>query len=163
MKCSQASARPNSLKSSHSLVDLCRTRPAQVLENMTENAIQLDELLKRCLGNLSFAQRVITKFTSRLEDDIDELKEAMQKDSLSDVARLAHRLKGASANVAAEGLRNIAEEIENHARAGQSCPPESWFPRLEKEIERLLTVSEASFSNIESAKPTSTAPRPMPR
>ena len=133
-----------------------RVPPTQAIENMTENAIQFDELVKRCLGNLSFAQRVISKFTSRLEDDIDELKEAMQKESLPDVARLAHRLKGASANVAAEGLRRLAEEIEHQARAGLNCTPDSWFPRLEYEIERLLTAAETGL--VESSQQETPSP-----
>lgn len=144
------------------LVGLRPARPAQAPENMTDNAIQLDELLKRCLGNLSFAQRVLSKFTSRLEDDVDELKEAMQKDALPDVVRLAHRLKGASANVAAEGLRKIAAEIEDQARSGQSCPPDAWFPRLEQEIERLLTMSESGLCDTENVKPSPTITNPNP-
>lgn len=116
---------------------------------MTQDAIQLDQLVNRCLGNINFAQRVMTKFTGRLEDDIEELKDAMRGDSLPDVARLAHRLKGASANVAAEGLRKLAEEIEQQARADLRCSTDTWFPRLEHEVERLFDAAENGFVDLD--------------
>ena len=81
--------------------------------------LDTDELLARCMGNIEFAERLLTKFQGRLDEDIAELEAAMQAEDLDVVARVAHRIKGASANVAAHDLQKRAGEIEQLAR--QRC------------------------------------------
>lgn len=77
-----------------------------------------EDLLARCLGKLDLAERVLAKFHLRFELDLDELEQAMRSEDLESLARVAHRLKGASANVAAVRLRVKAAGIEELARRG---------------------------------------------
>jgi HPt (histidine-containing phosphotransfer) domain-containing protein len=76
----------------------------------------LQELLNRCLGNLDFAERILTKFQSRSGDDIEEIERAIAAEDVDAVAAIAHRLKGASATAAANGICSRASEIEELAR-----------------------------------------------
>ena len=80
---------------------------------------EFDELLDRCMGNLEFAERVLTKFQDRFGDQLEELESALAQEDAEQVALVAHRLKGESASVAALGLRDRAAEIERLGRANQ--------------------------------------------
>lgn len=80
------------------------------------SAFDYQELLDRCLGNIEFAERVLTKFQSRFDADLMELEQALDAKDADAVARVAHRLKGASATAAAGGIRHQAAEIEDLAR-----------------------------------------------
>lgn len=80
------------------------------------NVFDMDDLLARCLGNVEFVQRVLTKFQERCDEDLMALEQAMIRADTELVARLAHRLKGASANASALRLREHAAAIEDAAR-----------------------------------------------
>lgn len=82
----------------------------------THSVLNIDELLARCLGNISFAERVLAKFHDHFENDLEELDNALQAHDAEAVARTAHRIKGASANVAAPRLCEQAAEIEQLGR-----------------------------------------------
>jgi HPt (histidine-containing phosphotransfer) domain-containing protein len=76
----------------------------------------VEDLLGRCLGNLQFAERVLTMFQQRCDEDLAELERAVATEDTEAVVSLAHRLKGASANAAALGLRARASQMEQAAR-----------------------------------------------
>jgi HPt (histidine-containing phosphotransfer) domain-containing protein len=82
-------------------------------------AIDLDQLLVRCLGNLEFAERIIQIFQERFDKDLDELDRMLEAGDSDGVACLAHRLRGASANAAAPALETRVAQIELLAR--QDC------------------------------------------
>ncbi len=75
-----------------------------------------EDLLARCLGKIELAERVLEKFESRFDLDFCELQQALELEDSETIARVAHRLKGASANVAAGRLRAKAARIEELAR-----------------------------------------------
>ena len=83
-----------------------------------KNAVS-EELLARCVGRLDLVQRVLDAYATQMEEDIPKLLAELEVGNSSDVARIAHRIKGASANAAVEALRSDAEEIELLARADQ--------------------------------------------
>lgn len=74
------------------------------------------ELVARCMGNRDLARRVLARFQSRLPEDMAELQEAFLAGDSELVAVVAHRLKGAAANVSARILRDRAAAIEELAR-----------------------------------------------
>jgi len=76
-----------------------------------------DELLARCMGNIEFAERVLTKFQQCFGEDLAQLEQELFSENVEEIARVAHRLKGASANAAAPALREQAADIEDLARA----------------------------------------------
>jgi HPt (histidine-containing phosphotransfer) domain-containing protein len=78
--------------------------------------LDVEELLDRCMGNMELAERILAKLQSRFPDDITELDAALQSRDAGLVASIAHRLKGAAANVAAHQLQDCAATIEESAR-----------------------------------------------
>lgn len=75
------------------------------------------ELLERCLNSFELAERILSKFEQTFTGDLALLDEAFTERSSERIAGIAHRLKGASANVAAPALAAVASELE---RAGRS-------------------------------------------
>ena len=73
------------------------------------------ELADRCLGRLDLVTRILDRFLTQFEGDLSELETALRAEDAPTVTRLAHRLKGASANVAAPRLRQKAEKMEQLA------------------------------------------------
>ena len=85
------------------------------------SAFEFDELVERCLGNLEFVERVLGKFQHRFGENLEELERALEAEDRERIVRVAHRLKGESANMAARGLRDQAAEIEQLGRDGRVC------------------------------------------
>lgn len=76
----------------------------------------MEDLFRRCLGNLTLVERVLQSFESHFENDLDELEAALESRSFERVAQIAHRMKGASSNVAATALAQELATIEEAAR-----------------------------------------------
>jgi HPt (histidine-containing phosphotransfer) domain-containing protein len=83
------------------------------------NVFNSDELLARCMGNANFAERVLSKFLQRGALDLDELVRAADALDAQAVTLMAHRIKGAAANVAAQRLRERAAVIEELGRTAR--------------------------------------------
>jgi HPt (histidine-containing phosphotransfer) domain-containing protein len=101
------------------------------------NVLDVQELLERCMGQLDFAERILGKLCSRLDDDVDALEQALSQNDAGAVAMIAHRLKGSAANAAAHRLRNEAAEIEGLARGSRLAELPSRIGRLRDEQARL--------------------------
>lgn len=70
------------------------------------------ELLARCVNKTELVQRVLNSFVVQLDQDIPCLVKYVDKGSAEETRRLAHRIKGAAANVSAETLRTHAARLE---------------------------------------------------
>ena len=79
----------------------------------------LEDLFRRCLGNLELVERVLQAFESHFEKDLDELEAALKSASLTAVGQIVHRMKGASSNVAATALARELAAMEDLARNEQ--------------------------------------------
>ena len=104
----------------------------------THEVLNIDELLARCLGNISFATRMLAKFQDRFEQDLLELDKAILAQDTEAVARIAHRIKGASANVAAAQLHESSAEIEQSGRARRLSDISTGVDRLRQEWSRFV-------------------------
>ncbi len=88
----------------------------QTAELVNSSMIDFDALLLRCLGNATLAERVLARFTNRFDPDLNEMDRAYREGDCDRTALVAHRLKGAAANLTASSLAEIASEIESLAR-----------------------------------------------
>lgn len=111
------------------------------------SAIDLDELLVRCLGNLEFAERILAMFQERFDADLEEMERLAREGDAVNTARLAHRLKGASANASASGLQTRVAEIEQLARQGDLGTVR---PRLD-DLQREWEIVKQSLPLVGSA------------
>ncbi len=94
-------------------------------------------LVDRCLGNAPLAQRLVAKFRAQVEIDLDALREAIASGSKDRTAFHSHRMKGAAANLSAEGIRSSAAAIESKAMSGDMSGMSEAVDHLEAAI-RLL-------------------------
>lgn len=118
-------------------------------ETFEESALlDTEELLARCMGNIEFAERLLAKFQGRLDEDLLELEAAMRVEDPDVIARVAHRIKGASANVAAHDLRKRAAEIEQLARDRALAEIPAQLVELRGERRRFAQYAVLSGSSV---------------
>jgi len=76
------------------------------------NLARLDEITE---GDSEFAHELIAVFVSSCEQSLTELRQELAAGDGAGLARAAHKLKGASANIHAVPLRDLCAELETHA------------------------------------------------
>jgi len=83
--------------------------------------IDLEALQARCLGNLDLVDRVLAKFTTQVDADLDDLERAIEAGNAEQAAHLAHRIKGIAGSVEARDLyadAALSEEVALEKRLG---------------------------------------------
>ena len=63
-------------------------------------------------------KEILDLFIEKTVSDLEELEEAIQEAKPSMAVKLAHSIKGASANLGLDGIFNAAKGIEEQARQG---------------------------------------------
>jgi HPt (histidine-containing phosphotransfer) domain-containing protein len=96
-----------------------------------------DELVARCLGRLDRVQRVLDAYFAQMDEDISHIKRELEVGNTSEIVRIAHRIKGASANAAVESLRSEAEAIERLAQANQLAEIRDCIGRLQDDLQSI--------------------------
>jgi Amt family ammonium transporter len=100
--------------------------------------IDRPSLLKRCLGKAELADKLLVKLHARLGTDLYEIKAAIDAGDSEQLARCAHRLKGAAANLSAEPLRAVSADLEILGRNGDIAAARDAIARLKYEARRFL-------------------------
>ena len=83
---------------------------------MSQFPFDYDEMLTRCVGKVELLERAMTRFRGDLVSDLEQLSTACDAKDADQIARTAHRIKGASANVSAHQLSTAAAVLEASAR-----------------------------------------------
>ncbi len=109
------------------------------------------DLLERVAGDSDLAVQILEIFARDSNDQILKVRELLEAGDLDQVRRLAHTLKGASANAAAKGMSEIARSLEIAAGTGSKRSAESAFALLQTEFSRVQ-------SGISRGLPFSTQP-----
>jgi HPt (histidine-containing phosphotransfer) domain-containing protein len=73
---------------------------------------KLNELMD---GDQAFADELVAAFCSSAAQSLDEIAHHVAADQRAQVARAAHRLKGAAANIHAEVVAELAATLESGA------------------------------------------------
>lgn len=110
-------------------------RPAHTSEC---NVLDVDRLRNRCMGNMDLVQRVLNQFQKKIPEELAELERAISSRDTEQIARVAHRIKGTSANMSAERLQRAATEIETLGRLGQASDVPPLLAALRDEWEKCL-------------------------
>src|SRR5690606_7905989 len=75
----------------------------------------VDELLDWCANDVKIVRLALDKFEEQLVADRQALQQSTSENSLRDVARIAHALKGAAGMVSAQRLLELATRLEDTA------------------------------------------------
>jgi len=113
-----------------------------------ETILDLADLKARCLGNLDLVERVLVKFAGQLEQDLDEMEQAIRVGDAAQAAQLAHRIKGIAASVAARSLFGTAATAEEHALENEIDVLPQHLNRLRADRSRLIESLQRSGRNV---------------
>jgi HPt (histidine-containing phosphotransfer) domain-containing protein len=99
-------------------------------------AIDHDKALEILDGDIELYDRLVEMLVDRVEENYASILRSI--DDQVTLERLAHNLKGITANMAAEPLRQVCEELETRARAGDFAAFRQLLPLLRECITELV-------------------------
>lgn len=97
------------------------------------------------MGNLELVHRVLSKFQVRFPEEMAEIQKALETGDVEHVARVAHRVKGTSASVSANGLTQAAAELEELTRSGSGNNFTVCLNRLDTEWNKFQVEVKAAL------------------
>ncbi|WP_158558891.1 response regulator [Rhodoferax lacus] len=83
--------------------------------------LDVAQALNRVAGNQALYFKLLSTFVGRLANSLADLDQAIALQDWPVAERLAHTLKGSSANLGANGLAVLAGEVERSASKGQAA------------------------------------------
>jgi len=86
------------------------------LDTNKNEYINLEDALRRIGGNMNLYKRLLSRFTEG--NSVEPLEDALLRGDMEESARLAHTLKGVSANLSLVGIRDISVDLEHAIRDG---------------------------------------------
>ncbi|WP_320055653.1 ATP-binding protein [Desulfuromonas thiophila] len=99
-------------------------------------------LYERLLFDTELVGTVLEVFLTDMPIQLDRLQQLLASGDLTAASRQAHSIKGAAANIGAETLRQLAEQLEQNLRNGQ-LGDDNWperfslvFQQLKKQLEQ---------------------------
>jgi CheY-like chemotaxis protein len=107
------------------------------------DGINVDEGLKRLLGNKKTYQRILLRFREDFQDAADTIKGLVSEEKYDEAGILAHSLKGAGGNIGAEKLQGAAEALEMWFKDGKKGLPEPEYAQFSGELSRVLASLSA--------------------
>jgi len=110
-------------------------RTAEPLADEPEDFIFDPSVLLRTLdGDEELVRIIIDGFLEDIPGQIDALKEALEQGDAPVVRHQAHTIKGASANIGAEALRQTAHAVEKAGEAGNLDEAASLAPEIDAQF-----------------------------
>lgn len=109
-----------------------------------EKPLDLEQLVRRCLGRIDLAERLLKSFESRFPEDLSRIEECLHEPDSPDLPRLVHQLKGAAANVSAPALHAIMTRMEDAVRAEQREEAGQCLEEVHQAWDRYLEFKSAT-------------------
>jgi signal transduction histidine kinase/CheY-like chemotaxis protein/HPt (histidine-containing phosphotransfer) domain-containing protein len=97
-------------------------------------------LLERCLGNIELMTRLLDTFEPVIGAEVTRLEEALSRGDGTEIAVIAHSLKGSAGNMSAEALSGLAQELEHAARHGEWQLHRDLGPKIRSEFGKCVAV-----------------------
>jgi PAS domain S-box-containing protein len=123
---------------------LCRVLDKWLAVAAERTAFDEAALMKRLMGNRQLAGKVVRAFLDTVPAQLARLREYIALRDGAAARREAHTLKGASASISAESLRQAALEAEHAAEAEQWDRAADIAPRMEVQLERFRVAIASS-------------------
>jgi len=105
--------------------DLAELEPVEERDSQNNRPVMFDReaFLIRVMNDQKIAEELISLYIRNLPEELEKLSEAVKTGNMKLVKQLAHRTKGAAANMSALAIFEIAAEMERAAGAGDSDTP----------------------------------------
>jgi Amt family ammonium transporter len=112
------------------------THPAEAAVSPATGVINYESLLDRCMGDPQLVARIAGKFEAKSRQTWEQLSIEFKAGNAAEIARLAHSMKGAAANLSAIRLAELAAQIEHLGRAGDVATAETAVAQLGEELNK---------------------------
>jgi two-component system sensor histidine kinase/response regulator len=120
--------------------------------------LDCESLIDRFMGDWDFVQVILEKFHQQIGTDLEQLEQSLIEHNAERAALLAHRIKGAAANVSAVEVSRLAAELEAMGRDADLSQADDRLARIKVECRRLddyvqhdLPAVVAGFATSESS------------
>jgi CheY-like chemotaxis protein/HPt (histidine-containing phosphotransfer) domain-containing protein len=120
---------------------------ACVNENQTP-PLDCESLVDRFMGDWDFVQVILDKFHQQIGTDLEQLEQSLIEHNAERAALLAHRIKGAAANVSAVEVSRLASELEVMGRAADLTQADERLARIKVECQRLEDYVQHDFPTV---------------
>jgi HPt (histidine-containing phosphotransfer) domain-containing protein len=104
------------------------------------------------MGNAKLADNVLARFQTQVAGELVKLKETLAAGDIQRLTRIAHAVKGTAANVSAEPVRYLADELERLGREGNLQAAEQKLEDLRTEVERCVAFLQQRKIPIASSE-----------
>lgn len=108
-----------------------------ISNGLKDSIFDWDGLLHRLMGDEDLAKEIIDDFLKQIPNNLFAVKKALNDEDLPLLQREAHIIKGASGNVGALNLQEIAEQIEIASERKDLVKAGSFVTKLDKQLEIL--------------------------
>jgi CheY-like chemotaxis protein/HPt (histidine-containing phosphotransfer) domain-containing protein len=99
-----------------------------------------------------FIGELVDAFVTGCADTLLEIRAAAHRNELDALARAAHKLKGASANLHVDELARLAQELEAGAKAGSTTEWTQLIASIVTEFERVAASMKAAYGDVAQRK-----------
>lgn len=104
---------------------------------LTDSIFDWDGFLHRLMGDEDLAKEIIDDFLKQIPDNLFAVKKALNNNDLLLLQREAHIIKGASGNVGALTMQEIAKQLEIASEAKDLVKAGSFVAKLDTQLEIL--------------------------
>ncbi|MBI3230434.1 MAG: response regulator [Burkholderiales bacterium] len=113
--------------------------------------INLRDALSRVAGNVALYQQLLARFAISQAEVVQQLRRHVKSGRRADAARLAHSLRGVAGNIGAEGVAQLAQDLEYRLQSAslESEQLQRQLALLEKDLRPLLQA----LANWQPSKP----------
>jgi signal transduction histidine kinase/DNA-binding response OmpR family regulator/HPt (histidine-containing phosphotransfer) domain-containing protein len=115
--------------------------------------IDLPSLEQRCMGSRKLAARLLSSFERSVNPDVQALRDSVTSGDAKSAAALAHKIKGAAANVSAEDLRRAISDLEKLAKDDTLAQTQTCLEQLDLEMLRFREYVTTAISELTTDPP----------
>jgi HPt (histidine-containing phosphotransfer) domain-containing protein len=108
-----------------------------------QSVVDVDIVLERLNGNRDMLGVLATYFLEDAPQILEQLRDAARTNSIPQIVRFSHSLKGLAATFEPTPVMLLASEIEMYGRAGDSSQIPQLIPQLDLEFVKLVETLQA--------------------
>jgi CheY-like chemotaxis protein/HPt (histidine-containing phosphotransfer) domain-containing protein len=122
--------------------------PTEAIASDSPPSINLDRLEEVSRGKPALQRRLLEAFATTATTDTQAIASAIQANDCVKVDRVSHRLKGSSANVGAQGMSALAEQIGTLARENRLSEANSPLSRLQAQLQSVREFIDTHLTEL---------------
>ena len=117
-------------------------------DSLTTEIFNRQDFLNRLGGNNMIMTGILSGISEHLFCEIRELRTAAEKNDMKKIQFHAHKIRGISANISAERIRDIAFQMETASKENAADTVLSLITRLEQETETFRSAVSDMFPEL---------------